>query len=229
VTQDQRAFSPAMFTFLRELREHNDREWFQANKSRYTATAQEPALEFIRAFAPELRRISKHFSADPRPVGGSLFRIYRDTRFSHDKTPYKTHVGIHFRHKSAQSAHSPVFYLHLEPGDSFVGVGIWRPDTDSARRIRAAIQADPAAWTRAVGGKFAASYSLRGDSLKRPPAGVDPDHPLIEDLKRKDFIGMAPLAQRTVTAPDFVADFAGMCRDGAPLVRFLCRALAVEF
>ena len=218
-----------MFTFLRELREHNDREWFQANKSRYIDDVQEPALEFIRSFGKELRKISPHFRAEAKPVGGSLFRIYRDTRFSHDKTPYKTHVGIHFRHESAKDAHAPVYYLHLEPGDCFLGVGIWRPDTATAKRIRAAIAADPAGWKRAVGGKFAAAYRLGGDSLKRPPAGIDPDHPLIDDIKRKDFIGMTELAQRTVTAPGFAGDFAGLCRAGSPFMRFLCGALGVPF
>ena len=223
------SFSPAMFTFLRELREHNDREWFNANKQRYTDTVRDPALEFIRSFETHLKKISPHFNADARPVGGSLFRIYRDTRFSHDKTPYKTHVGIHFRHEVAQTAHAPGFYLHLEPGDSFVGVGIWRPDTDGAKQIRAAIAADPAGWKKAVGGRFGKTYRLTGDSLKRPPAGIEPEHPLIDDIKRKDFVGMAPLTQRAVTSEDFTEEFAGLCRTGAPLMRFLCGSLGVEF
>jgi uncharacterized protein (TIGR02453 family) len=218
-----------MFTFLRELREHNDREWFQANKPRYQRDVLEPSLDFVRAFAPELKKISPNFLAIDKPVGGSLFRIYRDTRFSHDKTPYKTHVGIHFRHAAAKDAHAPVFYLHLEPGDSFVGMGIWRPDTATAKRIRAAIVSDPARWKRAVGGKFASAYILGGETYKRPPAGVDLEHPLIDDLKRKSYIGMAELSQRSATSPGFVEEFAGMCRSGAPLVRFLCEALGVPF
>ena len=230
LTAEARSFSPDLFKFLRELREHNDREWFKANKARYLAQVQEPALEFVRAFAGELRRISPHYVADDRPVGGSLFRIYRDTRFSPDKTPYKTHVGIHFHHETAgRDVHAPVFYLHLEPGDSFVGVGMWRPETDKAKRIRTAIAADSAAWRRATGGKFAATYRWGGESLKRPPTGFDADHPLIDDLKRKDFIGMAPLSQRSITSPGFVKDFATVCRTGVPLVRFLCEAQGVAF
>jgi uncharacterized protein (TIGR02453 family) len=229
MARDQAIFRPAMFTFLRDLRAHNDREWFQANKSRYTQQVLEPALEFIRSFAPELHAISPRFQAVAKPTGGSLFRIYRDTRFSQDKTPYKTHVGIHFRHESAKDAHVPVFYLHLEPGDCFVGAGIWRPDTATARQIRQAIVAKPHLWKRAVGGEFQAAYQLGGDTYKRPPAEVDPDHPLIADLKRKSFIGMAPLTQRTVTSPTFVGDFAEMCRAGAPLLRFLCEALGEPF
>ena len=128
------------------------------------------------------------------------------------------------RHSSgrATSAHVPVFYLHLEPGDSFVGVGIWRPETATARQIRQAIVAKPHVWKRAVGDDFRATY-------KRPPAGIDPEHPLLDDLKRKSFIGMAPLTQRSVTSPAFVDDFAGMCRTGAPLIRFLCDASGAPF
>jgi uncharacterized protein (TIGR02453 family) len=222
-------FKPAMFVFLRDLREHNDREWFQANKARYQRDVLEPALEFIRSFAPELRRISPRFQAVDKAVGGSLFRIYRDTRFSHDKTPYKTHVGIQFRHEAAKDAHAPVYYLHLEPGDCFAGAGICRPETGTARRIRQAIVAKPHAWKRAVGGKFGATYQLTGDSYKRPPQGVDPEHELIEDLRRKSFVGLAELSQRSVTSPDFVSEYAQMCRSGAPLLRFLCEALGERF
>jgi uncharacterized protein (TIGR02453 family) len=189
----------------------------------------EPALEFIRRFAPELKRISPNFQAVAKPVGGSLFRIYRDTRFSHDKTPYKTHVGIHFRHAAAKDAHAPVFYLHLEPGDCFVGAGIWRPDTATARQIRQAIVAKPHVWKRAVGGRFQQTYQLGGESYKRPPAGIDPEHELIDHLKRKSFIGMAPLTQRSVTSPEFVDEFAAMCRSGSPLVRFLCDAVGATY
>ncbi len=229
MSNEQAIFRPATFAFLRDLREHNDREWFQANKSRYTQHVLEPALEFVRSFAPELQRISPHFQAVAKPVGGSLLRIYRDTRFRRDKTPYNTSVSMSFRHESAASPHSPAFYLHLEPGDCFVGVGIWRPDTATARQIRQSIAADPSAWKRAVGAKFSAAYELGGESYKRPPADIDARHPLIADLSRKSFVGMAPLTQGSVTSAAFVGEFARMCRSGAPLVRFLCEALGTPF
>lgn len=226
----ERAFSSALFGFLRELRENNDRAWFSANRARYQDVVQEPALEFIQRFAPELRRISPHFRADPRPVGGSLFRIHRDVRFSKDKSPYKTSVGIHFRHAAARDAHAPGFYLHLEPGESFVGVGIWRPDSAAARKVREAIGADPKRWRAATRGKaFAGAFRFGGESLKRPPAGFDPDHPLIDDLKRKDFIAMAPLSQRAVTSERFLGEFSSLCGTGSPFVRLLCEALDVPF
>ena len=223
-------FKPALFKFLRDLVRNNQREWFKANQDRYVESVKEPALRFITDFGPYLHKISPHFNADPRPVGGSLFRIYRDTRFSKDKSPYKTHAGLHFRHEAGKDAYTPGFYLHLEPGNVFVGVGIWHPDNPTLKRIRDAIVADPAHWKRASGGKrFLAQYEVRGDRLKRPPRGYEQGHPLIEDLKWKDYTALSPLTQRDVTSPDFMPQFAAACRAGAPYVKFLCEAIGVPF
>ena len=159
-----------------------------------------------------------------------MFRIYRDVRFSRDKSPYKTHVGIQFRHQRAKDAHAPGYYLHIQAKGSFVGVGMWHPDSASLAGIRRLIQDEPAAWKKAISGKrFRQDWVLEGDSLKRPPKGVDPDHPLIEDLKRKDFIAVHQLTQSELLAADFPRHFAELCREGSPLVRFLCDAVGVEF
>jgi len=223
-------FRPALFRFLEELAANNDRAWFEANKERYEDCVRGPALEFIAACAPLLERISPHVVADPRKQGGSLFRIHRDVRFARDKSPYKTYTGIQFRHAQGRDAHAPGFYLHLEPRQIFLGMGIWRPDAPTARRVREAILADPAGWKRATRSKpFAQAFDLAGDALKRPPAGVAPDHPFVEDLKRKDFIATRHLAPGEVTAPDFERDFAGLCKRGAPFMRFLCGAVGVPF
>lgn len=223
-------FTPGTFRFMADLARNNDRTWFQENKPRYEDAVREPAVRFISDFAPRLRRISPHFLADPRPAGGSLFRIHRDTRFSRDKSPYKTHTGIQFRHAKGKDVHCPGFYLHLEPRRVFVGVGIWHPDGKTLGRIRDAIVDEPLDWKRAVEGtRFARRFALSGDALKRPPRGYDPDHPLIEDLKRKDFIAVSLLTQKAVTAPGFPKAFADLCREGSPLVRFLCRAVGVPF
>lgn len=225
-----RSFSPALFAFLSELQENNDREWFKANKRRYEEAVQEPALEFIADFAPLLRGISPHFVADPRPVGGSLFRIYRDTRFSKDKTPYKTHTGVQFRHEQARDVHAPGFYLHLEPGRAFVGAGMWRPDSPALAKIREAIAAEPERWTKAMQESLRGEmFRFEGESLKRPPAGYDPAHPLIDDLKRKDFIAVAKLSQKTVTSTGFAESLADTFRASTPLMRFLCKATGVPF
>src|SRR5919198_1420775 len=185
-TTKQAVFGHELFTFLADLRANNDREWFAANRHRYEEHLLEPALAFIDVFAPRLEKISPHFLADARPSGGSLFRIYRDTRFSRDKTPYKTNVGIHFRHEQARNAHAPGYYLHIGPGEVFAGGGIWHPDTEAATRIREAIVADPQRWRRATrGGGFAKQLPLGGEALKRGPSWAEQEHPLAEGLRRK--------------------------------------------
>jgi uncharacterized protein (TIGR02453 family) len=229
-TTTQTTFGPELFSFLAELRANNDRDWFAANKHRYEEHVLEPALDFIAAFAPHLEKISPHFIADPRPSGGSLFRIYRDTRFSKDKSPYKTNLGIHFRHERAKDAHAPGFYLHIGPGEVFAGGGVWHPDTQAATRIREAIVADPARWKRATRtGAFTKRLSLGGDSLKRVPPWADADHPHAEDLRRKDFFGSTRLERADVLAPGFVREYARICTAAAPLAHFLCDALGVAY
>jgi uncharacterized protein (TIGR02453 family) len=223
-------FTPATFTFLKDLAKNNRRDWFEKNKSRYEEEVKQPALRFITDFAPHLKKISTHFRADPRPVGGSLFRIHRDVRFAKDKSPYKTHTGIHFRHFEAGDAHAPGFYLHIEPGEVFVGVGIWRPDAPTLEKIRARVAEEAAEWKRAAKGKaFTSRFELAGESLARPPKGFAADHSLIEDLKRKDFIGVAKLTDKDLTSPAFLKEFAALCRAGGSLNQFICGALGIPY
>ena len=159
-----------------------------------------------------------------------MFRIYRDTRFAKDKSPYKTHVGIQFRHKQGKDVHAPGFYLHLDPEGCFAGVGIWHPDGDALAGIRAAIDEQPKRWKQISGSKrFTDTFQLAGDSLKRAPKGYDPDHPMIDDLKRKDFIGVADFDAKTAGDLDFLMEYWKLCRKGGPLVEFLCDAVDVPF
>ncbi|HWP34343.1 MAG TPA: TIGR02453 family protein [Thermodesulfobacteriota bacterium] len=219
-------FSPALFAFLRELAAHNDRAWFLANKSRYDADVREPMLRFIADFGPHLRRISRYFIADPRPVGGSMFRIHRDTRFSRDKRPYKTVAAARFPHAAAsRDVHAPGFYLHLEPGNCFAGAGLWHPDAAALRRVREAIVARPTAW-RAV---LAAGLPLGGGTLRRPPRGYDPAHPFVEDLKRTDFVTTVSFSEAEVCGPRFLEAFAEACRAASPLVEFVTKALGLRW
>jgi uncharacterized protein (TIGR02453 family) len=225
-----RYFEPALFKFLNDLAANNDRDWFNANKDRYIDSVQEPALTFIADFAPRLEKISPHFLADAKVQGGSLFRIYRDTRFGTDKTPYKSNTGVHFRHERSKDAHAPGYYLHLQPGECFMGVGLWRPEAKVASRIRENIAENPVNWKKAAHDRrFTDVYRLEGDSLKRPPKGFDPDHPLIEDLKRKDFIASTRLTQKQVTGSGFMDLFEDHCKRATPFMAFLCDALRVEF
>jgi uncharacterized protein (TIGR02453 family) len=221
------SFGPELFAFLSELGDHNDRDWFNANKQRYEAHVLEPALAFIEDFGYRLPEISPHFRADPRRVGGSLFRIYRDTRFSKDKSPYKTNTGMHFKHERAKDVHAPGYYLHLAPGEVFAGGGIWHPEGKALTAIRERIVADADGWSRAT--TLGDGVALGGDSLKRVPSGFDKEHPHAEDLKRKDFFAWAKLDEATVTAPGFLDRYTGLCQSVAPLMRFLCRALDVAY
>jgi uncharacterized protein (TIGR02453 family) len=223
-------FTKETLSFLRDLKSNNKREWFEQNRNRYVEHVQEPAVRFVTDFAAPLARISRHYRADPRTNGGSIFRIYRDTRFSKDKTPYKTHVAIQFRHEESKSAHAPGFYVHLGLDGVFVGVGIWRPDNDSLGRIRTVIAEKPAAWKRVRdNAKLRSHFEPGGDALKRPPAGFAADHPMIEDLKRKDFVAFANLERERATKAGFLDEIAGMFQAGAPLVRYLCGALELSF
>jgi uncharacterized protein (TIGR02453 family) len=218
-------FTTELFTFLKQLKRHNNREWFQANKPRYEAAVRNSCLRFIGELVEPLHEISEWVVADPHPTRGSLFRIYRDTRFSADKRPYKTHVGISFPHRGTkQKVHLPGFYLHLEPGSCFAAAGCWHPDNPTLIRIRSAIVARPEAWKKAVRG-----LELEGDSLSRPPRGYPCDHPLMEDLKRKDFLASVELTDAQVCGPRFMGDFMAACRKLSPLVGFLSQALGLPY
>ncbi len=217
-------FSPELFQFLLRLKKNNKREWFAKNKGMYQRAVVQPALLFIDGFAPHLAKLSPFFVADARPSRGSLFRIYRDTRFSHDKLPFKTHVGIHFHHASGKDAHAPVFYLHLEPGGCFAAAGIWHPDNAALTRVRSAIVQEPERWA-AIRKKI----ELEGDSLARPPRGFDPNHQFIDDLKRKDFISSVELTEEQICGRKFMREFAAACRKMSPLVEFTTKALGLKY
>lgn len=222
-TQDQALFDASLFRFLKDLKAHNDRAWFTENKARYEFEARDPLLRFIGALSGPLSGVSRHFIADPRPSGGSMFRIYRDTRFAKDKSPYKTHLAAHFPHRSvsAGGVHGPGFYLHLEPGGSFAGGGLWHPDPDSLFKVRQAIVAKPTVWKTLR----KSGLEIEGEALKRVPQGFDAAHPCAEDLKLKDFYITSSFTDAQVLTPDFVDLVIEAYRTASPLVRFLCKSL----
>lgn len=225
-----RYFTNDLFAFLKELKDHNERDWFKSRQARYEASIRQPALDFITDFVGPLADISEHFVADSRTVGGSLFRIQRDTRFAKDKTPYKLNTGMHFRHERAKDAHAPGFYVHLEPGGCFMGAGLWHPESAVAYCIRHHIDDHPESWidaTRAA--SFTDVFELGGESLKRQPKGFDPEHALMTDLKRKSFMCTSRLTQREVTSGGFMDLLADRFTLTAPLMKFLCEAVDVPF
>lgn len=223
-------FSSELFHFLEDLKKHNNRTWFQANRSRYERDVRDPLLRFVVDFKPRLGEITTHFLADPRPVGGSLIRIYRDTRFSADKSPYKTMAGALFRHEHGKSVVAPAFFLHLEAGESFAGIGLHHPDPMTLAKVRQRIAASPSEWKSAISGRvFASTCVFAGDSLKHPPKGYDLSHPCIEDLKRKDYCTMIQFSNAEVRAPDFLDRFTKTCRTAAPLMKFLTNAIGLTW
>lgn len=223
------AFDDDLFEFLADLADNNERAWFKANAARFEGSVREPALAFIVDFEARLHTISPHFVAEAKKVGGSMFRIFRDVRFSKDKSPYKTHTGIQFRHERGRDVHAPGFYLHLSPGEVFVGLGMWHPDKDSLKAIRDAIVADPGGWRAAKASVEAAGHRLSGEALSRAPRGYDKEHPLVDDLKRKDFITVVDLTEDDVLAEDFPQRLEAAFRGGAPMVEWLCSAVGLPF
>ena len=242
-------FTPATFQFLRDLSANNTRDWFEANRPRWEAHGKGPLLAFIADFRPKLQAIAPQFDATAR----SVFRIHRDVRFSKDKSPYKTHLAAQFRHQDVHGAagdvvHAPAFYLHIAPdahaesqsespsetdGASesqigmrgvFGGFGMWQPEPAVLRTLRKGMVDDPDAWRKACEG-----LKLTGSSLKRPPPGFDPAHPLADDLRRKDFITLTPFTEADVVRTDFPERYAEACRAAAPLQAWLCAAVGLPF
>ncbi len=217
--------------FLAQLARNNNRAWFQANKDRYERSVRGPAMAFIEAMARPLEKVSRHIYADPSPTGGSLMRIYRDTRFSPDKTPYKTNIGIQFRHERGDDVHAPGLYFHIDPSECFLACGMWRPPTDALVAIRARIAEHPDIWLATRDNKaFTKTWgAVTGEALKRPPRGFDPDHPCIDDIKRTDFLGVLDLPRADVFSPKLPSQAAKAFAAGAPLMKFLCDALALPY
>ena len=131
-----KGFPRDFFAFFRELKAHNERAWFEANKPRFREQVQAPMSQFIAAMAPRLAKISKHFTADPRPNGGSMFRIYRDTRFSKDKRPYKTHIAATFYLQTLSKAAGPCFYFHFTSKELLVFAGVYMPEREELLAVR---------------------------------------------------------------------------------------------
>ncbi|KGI78144.1 DUF2461 domain-containing protein [Oleiagrimonas soli] len=223
-------FSDATFRFLTQLKRNNSREWFHAHKDSYEAHLREPFLALIADLQEPIAAISPHYRADPSKIGGSLFRIHRDVRFSNNKLPYKTWSGARFFHERRREVHSPSFYLHIEPGNSFAGGGIWHPESPTLRRIRHFIADNPDAWKRATrSAAFRKEFAFHGERLTRPPRGFDPEHELIEDLKLKSFATGAPLDDALVCSPRLTGEVVRIFKRVAPLVDYLCASVDLEF
>jgi len=224
-------FPPDLFKFLRTLKRNNERDWFNANKQRYKDNIVAPMSEFITAMDERLAKVSDCFLADPRPNGGSMFRIYRDVRFSKSKLPYKEHVACHFRHIAGRDYSALGFYVHLEPDSVFFGGGMFHPPNPVLREIRTGIADDPTGWKRATRSKaFRKRFGdIQGDSLKRAPQGFDPEHPLVDDLKRKSFFAIQRVEPKLALTKDFAVEVQRSFVALKPMMRFLADSVGVSF
>ncbi len=222
-------FSRELVQFLTELKSNNNKAWFNENKARYETQVRQPALAFIEDFAPRLIALSPHFDASAKKVGGSMMRIYKDVRFAKDKTPYKTNVGIQFRHSRGRDVHAPGFYLHIEPGNCFLGTGIWRPESKALAKIRDCIDNNPKAFIKATENEdFLSFYCLDGETLIRPPRGYAKDHPMITAIKRKDFIAIGQFPEEYLYQDNLLELVQAQYQKALPLMSYLCYALDLD-
>lgn len=223
-------FSLATFDFLDTLSHNNNRQWFEEHKGEYEARVRQPALDFIEDMAAHLTKFAPNFRAAPKKVGGSLMRVYRDTRFSHNKTPYKTNIGIQFRHALGKDIHAPGFYLHIASDECFIGAGCWHPQADALAKIRCRIAEHPAEWFAARDDRsFNTQFKLAGSTLIRPPKGYLADHVAITDLKRKDFIALSSLTKEDIISNDLIKIATTRFRAATPMMKFLCASLNAPF
>lgn len=224
-------FSEKSFKFLRGIARHNERAWFLEHKSDYEAHVRGPFLRLLQDLQPGLAQVSEQFRADPKPSGGSLFRLHRDTRFAHDKTPYKRWQGARLFHARSREVAAPSFYVHLEPGACFVGAGLWHPEPVTQRRVRQFIVDNPGSWeTAAHAPAFRRRYELESsDTLVRAPRGFPADFRFIDDLRRRNFVAVRSLNDTAMVGPRLRQTLEKDLQALAPFVDYLCAALDLEF
>ena len=206
-------FTPALFQFLYDLSQNNSKEWFHANKARYEEEVKGPILDFLEALSGKL-------GAEYEVSKKSILRQHRDTRFSKDKSPYKTTTACFMYHKGMQkSDHPHGYYLHLAVDECFFGAGVHTPPKHNLEKIRNRIVSHANEW------KKVAKLPLTGESLKRPPQGFDPEHQWISDIKRKDYIHCFPMDRDDVVSDDFLDQYLKHCKTSKPLMDFLTKAV----
>jgi uncharacterized protein (TIGR02453 family) len=213
-------FPPDTLKFLRKLRKNNNREWFQANRQTYEKCVKAPMVEVVTVLGDALQAFAPEMVVDPKKV---MYRINRDTRFSPDKTPYKTHVAALFYPRTLCKGNSAALYFHLEPAEVLIAGGIYMPGSAELRAIRTHVAASWEEFGRIVENRtFAKEFGkLQGEKLTRAPQGFPADHPGVEYLKYKQYIVWmtepAALAESAQLVPRILTAFAAMM----PLVRFL--------
>ncbi len=211
--------------FLKKLKKNNNREWFHSHKDEYEESIKFPMQCFIASMQPYFADFAPQFDVSPKR---SMFRIYRDTRFSKDKTPYKTHMAAHFVLRGKPKGfEGSGYYLHIAPGEVFIGGGIYMPDNDQLKKIRRAIAENSKEFLSIVNKpSFKKVFpAINGAKLSRPPQGFPPDHPMVEWLKMKQFFTGLDLPEDICYKKDFSKVIAKHCKELAPLVDFMNKAM----
>lgn len=206
--------------FLKDLERNNNREWFQAHKDQYEVT-----LQNVRDLADAVKQgLSKKDVIEEAKV----FRIYRDVRFSKDKSPYKNNLGVHFTRASRERRGG--YYLHLEPGKSFAGGGFWAPNPEDLKRIRDEIAYDGKPLRKIINGKNFVKYfgTLGGDELKSAPSGYDRDHPDIDLIRKKQFVVMHPFTDQEVLDPGFAKEVVKVYEAMRPFFDYMSEVLTTD-
>jgi uncharacterized protein (TIGR02453 family) len=227
---DEKSFPPFAgfpregLRFLSRLRKNNNRPWFRSHKDEYEQYVRFPMQCLIASLAETMESVTGEIEFNPLR---SMFRIYRDVRFSRNKSPYKTHVAAAFNLKGRKGpVEVPGFYLHIEPGGVFVGGGVYMPTSDQLKAFRKSIAEDPSAFLEVVRNRsFVRAYgTIQGEKLQRSPLGFPRDHPMTEYLRYKQFYVGTDLEEKACLSPRFVKTVARLYTVGLPFVRWLARA-----
>ena len=212
-------FSPKALSFLRALARNNRREWFHAHREQYELHLRTPITAVIERLGEEFRHFAPEQMADPKR---SLYRIWRDTRFSPDKRPLKTNVAAVFPHRDGDRHTSAGFYLEIAPKWVFAGGGLYRPERPALVRIRERIASDPRAFRRVSESPGMKKMGgLKGEQLARVPRGYPADHPAAEYLRFKQFVAFREWPPELATSPRFWPELLSTLRAVAPLVAYL--------
>jgi uncharacterized protein (TIGR02453 family) len=217
-------FPPEMVQFLRALKRNNRREWFQPRKHLYEQQVKEPMLELVTALNRDFMKFAPHFVTEPKKA---VFRIYRDTRFSADKTPYKTHVAASFWRRGSDYTGAGGFYFSVSHDQIEVAGGIWHPSPETMLLVRTHIAASYPEMRRILANKKSRKLvgDLQGDELTRAPKGFDPQHPALDLIKKKDWILDTSLNSALATTPKLYREILDRFRAIAPLIEYLNRPL----
>lgn len=213
--------------FLKALKKNNNRPWFEKHKEEYERYLKLPMQSLIVALQPHFARFAPEFELHPKR---SMFRIYRDIRFSKDKRPYKMHVAAHFVLRGKpKGVEGSGYYLHIEPVEVYVGAGLYMPENDQLKKIRRAIVDRAEEFLSVVQSrrfkKTFGELEMKDDRLKRIPAGFDANHPMAEWLRYKHYFAGVSLPESKCYKSTFVNDVARICEEATPLVKFLSSAI----